>query len=236
MKRLLLVMLLIACKNKPADDQPKPPPPTTTAPVTADAAAQPAPDAAMAVNDAPAADPAAAPAVPSAPPGALDARADGVGPITEKTRIDLKALKAAFPGYEVKKVSRKMGDGDLREDYVGISKGGKLILKLAGDEFLRSVDIMSDDVWNPWGITLGMTGAELEKRVGAIDCSDAGEATDWRAHLAECDGAKADHYQFDLEGDGANGKQVAEDPAKRAAAKLVAIRWVVPGNGPPGAE
>ena len=229
MKRSLLVMwLLVACKK---EDQPPPSPSASPqAPVAADAkvAATIAVDAPVVVDAA-----TAAVVVADAPPGALDARADGVGPITEKTKIDLKKLKAAFPGYEIKKVSKKMGEGDLREVYVGVSKGGTLILKLVGDEFLNSVDIMSNDVWNPWGVTIGMTGAELEKRVGKLDCTDAGDATDWRANLAECDGEKVDHYEFDLSGEGM-GKEVAEDPAKRAAATLVAIRWVVPGNGPPG--
>jgi len=226
MKRLLLGMLLfVACKK--ADDQPPPSPSPTTSPVAIDAA--------IAIDATVVVDAASAAVVPHAPPGAIDARADGVGPISEKTKIDIKALKAAFPSYEIKKVSKKMGEGDLREVYVGVSKGGTLILKLVGDELLQSVDIMSNDVWNPWGLTIGMTGVELEKRVGKLDCKDAGEATDWRANLAECDGEKVDHYEFDLKGEGM-GKEVAEDPAKRAAATLVAIRWVVPGNGPPGAQ
>ena len=129
-----------------------------------------------------------------------------------------------------------MGEGDLHEDYVGVSKGGTLILKLVGDGELEHVDIMTSDVQTPWGITIGMTGAELAKHVGALDCEDAGEATDWRANLADCTADKAAHYEFDLMGDGMMGNEVAKDAAKRDAAKLVAIRWVVPGNKPPGAN
>jgi hypothetical protein len=226
-KRLALLVFVAACKRTPTAEAPpstppSPPSPPAAAPLDATAAAT------AAVKEPVVAD--------AAPRGALTARPDGIGPITEKTRVDLKALATAFPGYEVKKVSRSMGDGDLRETYIGVSKGSTLILKLVGDDFLEHVDVMSNDVQNPWGITIGMTGAELATHVGALDCEDAGEATDWRANLAACTGDKADRYEFDLHGDGIMGKEVAKDPAKRAAAKLVAIRWVVPGNTPPGAH
>ncbi len=220
MKRtLVLLVVLAACKKKPAekhDAAPAPPP-------VVDAAVAPTtPDAAV--------DAAAATIVPDAPPGALEARVDGVGPITAKTHV--KALKAAFSGYEVKKVSKKMGDGDLREEYVGISKGKTLLLKVVGDDEVISVDITSNDVWNPWGIQIGATYAEIEKAIGKLQCQDAGEAVDWRADLAECNADKIDNYTFDFSGDGM-GKDLVADPAKLAQAKLVAIRWEAPGHGPP---
>lgn len=223
---LLILSMVVACKKAKQEEAPPPPPPA------ADAAAPVAPDAAPPVDAAAA----AAPVVPDAAPGALVAGEAGVGPITETTELDVKKLKAALPGYEIKKVSTPMGDGDLREEYVGVSKGGKLLVKLVGDSTPNTIEIVSDEVWNPFGVTIGMTYADASKLVGPLECSDAGEHTDWKSDIAECSGPKSDRLGFDFTLEGFEAKDVLANPDKLATAKLVAVRWDAPGSGPPGME
>jgi len=179
----------------------------------------------MTAPDAPPLDAPAATVVPDAPPGALVAREDGVGPLTEKSDISVKALKAAFPDHEVKKVSTPMGDGDLREEFVGVSKGGKLVLKVIGDGSLNGIEIVSNEVWNPFGVTIGMTYADAVKLVGPLACSDASDHTDWKSDIAECASTKSKFYGFDFALEGFEAKTLLKSPDKLATAKLVALRW-----------
>jgi hypothetical protein len=225
-KRCLLVLVvLVGCKKASKKYEDAAPAPVTPADATA-----------MTVADAPPPDAAAAARTPpDAPPGALVAREDGVGPLNEDSAISVKALEAAFPGHDVKAVSIDQG-GDLREEYVGISKGGTLLLKVVGDGSPNSIEIVSNQVWNPFGVAVGMTYAEVEKIVGTLGCADAGEHTDWKSQVAECGTEKIKRYGFDFVVEGESAKDVIAKPELLATAKLVALRWEAPGSGPPGFE
>lgn len=166
---------------------------------------------------------------------ALVAREDGVGPITETTKVDQATLSAAFPGHEVKPVSIPQGE-DLIEEYWGVSKGGTLLLKIEGDEAsVGAVHIVGGDVANPLGLRLGMTHADATKLLGPLDCTDAGEAVDWRQAFVECGTSKSARFTFDVTDDenGLSGKQLLADPDALATAKIVAITWTSPAAAPP---
>lgn len=203
--------------------------------VTADAAATVVDATAVAAVDAAVAD--APPVIPDAPPGALVAGRDGVGPLTKDTPYDVKALKKLLPDYQIKKVKTPMGEGDLADIYIGVSKGKTLVLKLVGQDKIMDIDIVSNDVWNPFGVTIGMTYADAEKLVGKLECDDAGEHTDWKANIAECSNGTLDRFTLDFKDDEASeAKELIAAPAQLAKAKVVAIRWNAPGYGPPGTE
>jgi len=162
------------------------------------------------------------------PAGGLVARLDGVGPITKETKPTKKALAALFPDHQVKWFSIDQG-GDLREEYFGVRKGKTLLLRvrLGAGSSLEAVDIVSNDVANPFGLTLGMTHADVAKAIGPLDCEDAGIETDWRRHIAVCTAAKAGKYMFDFESEqNTSGEDMVAEPAKLAPAKLVAITWI----------
>jgi hypothetical protein len=214
---LALICIPFACKKQPSEQ-------ADPAPTTSDAAAAVIPDA--------------HPPADAAREGAWTARADGVGPIDAKTKPDVKALKKLLTGYEVKKESIPMGEGELREDYIGVSKGKTLVLKLVGDDDLVNVDIMTNDVVNPWGLQIGMAHADAVKLVGNLECVDGGEAVDWRVEILECSNEKLVNYTLDFTNEGNKAKHMLKDPAELAQTKLVAIRWDVPGakTGPPGAQ
>lgn len=168
---------------------------------------------------------AAAPVVPDAPPGAIVVGDKGVGPLEKSSDISIKAMKAAFPGHEIKKVSTPMGDGDLKEEYVGVSKGGKLLLKVIGDSTPITIEAVSNDVWNPYGVTIGMTHADAVKLLGPLTCTDASEHTDWKSDIAECASEKSQFVGFDFAHESFEAKDLLKNPDKLATAKLVAVRW-----------
>jgi len=178
---------------------------------------------------------AAAPAIDAAPAAAaLTAREDGVGPLGEKSDVSEAALTAAFPGYTVKKVSQSQG-GDLREEYVAISKGDTLLLKVElVDTTLAAIAVVSPDVPNPMGIKVGATHAEVVAALGPLDCADGGATVDWRADVVECGNARTGRYSLDFQAtDGTSAEDLLADADALAGAKLTAITWQATQPGPP---
>lgn len=223
---LALVLGAAGCKKKQdAQPTPTPPPVADAAAVSADAT----------LPDASTVDAAAA-AAPTPPAGAIAISEDGVGPLNATSKLDVKSLKAAFPGFDVKKASIPMGEGDLADEHVAVSKGGKLAMKIYGDISANSIEVVSDDIWNPWGLKIGMTYADVAKVMGPLDCSDAAEHTDWKQYVAECDTEKTKNWSFDFTHEGTEAKELIAKPDDLAKAKLVAFRWEAPGSGPPGTE
>lgn len=178
---------------------------------------------------------AAPPAVAAPAPAALTAREDGVGPLGATSEVSEAALAAAFPGYTVKKVSQSQG-GDLREEYVAISKGDTLLLKvLLVDTTLSAVAVVSPDVPNPMGIKVGATHAEVVAALGPLDCADGGATVDWRSDVVECGNAKTGRYSLDFQAaDGTSAEDLLADADGLAGAKLTAITWqaIEPGRPP----
>jgi hypothetical protein len=177
---------------------------------------------------APAPAPASQPAAPAAQ--RLAARADGVGPLDAKVKISEGSLAERFPGHDIKRVSESHG-GDLREEYFGVSKRGALLLRVhADDDRLTAVDIVSNDIANPFGITLGSSHAAVMKAIGPLDCEDAGKAVDWREDIVMCTSHKVATYTLDFslfKEEGLSAKELLENPAQLAKAKLVALTWQV---------
>lgn len=184
---------------------------------------------ALVAADAAAPEPDAAPPPPdAADAGGMGARPDGVGPLTSKTSdLSEKALVAAFPGHDVKRVVKNHG-GDLREMYWGISKGGVLLYKVEGDTVINAVHIVGPDVPNPWGVKLGMTHAEVAKVLGELSCENGGDDTDWRSHVVVCSNEKIGNYTLDFvtpEGEGRSAAELLENEEMLAKSPLVALRW-----------
>lgn len=148
---------------------------------------------------------------------------------------DVKSLKAAFVGFDVKKASISMGEGDLKDEHIAVSKGGKLAMKIYGDGAANSIEVVSDEIWNPWGLKIGMTYEEVAKIVGPFECGDAAQHTDWKQDVAECETEKTMNWAFDFESE-FEAKDLIAKPDKLAKAKLVAMRWEAPSSGPPGAK
>jgi hypothetical protein len=229
----LCAVSLLACKKEEAPAASTPPSATPPAPAAPTPAA---PTPAAPTPAAPPTEPTPAPAA-AAPAAArasgLVAREDGVGPLGANLVIKKMKLAMMFPGFAVKRVSIPHG-GDLREDYWGISKAGKLLLRVhTAGSTLSAVDIVSNDVANPFGIAIGQRYAEVNKAIGPLDCENGGDATDWRANIVVCT-FKSPSYSLDFAYNDDriyDAKEMLGAPAKLAKAKLVAITWEPP-KGP----
>lgn len=161
-------------------------------------------------------------APPAAPVGLAITEA-GLGTITATTKADLESLKTALPGYELEKKSIPQG-GDLVDEHVAATKGGTLAVKIYGDATVRSVEVVSDEIKNPWGLTIGMTHDAATKILGPLECLDGAETADWRNYVIECSSDKSKNWSFDFQREGTPAKEVIGKPAL-AEAKLVALRW-----------
>ena len=215
MKTWLCTLLLLgsfACKKKKAPDAQPSAAPIADAAVMADAPPPP-----------PEVDAAAAPTPPA---GAVAITEAGVGAVNEKSKIDVKSLTAAFPGFDVKKESISQG-GDLKDEHMAVSKGGKLAIKIYGDVVANSIEVVSNEIWNPWTLTIGMTHEEVSKLVGPFECSDGAESADWKTYVIECSTEKTKNWSFDFQQEGTPAKEVIGTP-RLAQAKLVALRWEAP--------
>jgi hypothetical protein len=226
-KTWLFALLLVgsfACKKKKQEEaQPQPPP------QVADAADAPVIDAAPAPE---VIDAAAAMTPPTPPEGAIAITEAGVGPLNEKSKTDVKSLKAAFPGFDAKKESIPKGE-DLKDEHMAVTKGGKVAMKIYGDGSANSIEVVSDDIWNPWGLKIGMTHEEVAKLVGPFECTDGSESADWKNYIIECDTEKTKNWSFDFQHEGTPAKEVIATPATLAKATLVAMRWTAPDAGSP---
>ena len=172
---------------------------------------------------------------PTPPAGAIAITETGVGPLNEKSKTDVKSLKAAFPGFDVKKQSIPKGE-DLKDEHMAVSKGGKLAMKIYGDGTPDSIEVVSDEIWNPWGVKIGMTHEEVAKIAGPFQCSDGAESADWKNYIIECSTEKTKNWNFDFQHEGTPASEVIANPATLAKAKLVALRWESASVGPPGSK
>jgi hypothetical protein len=165
--------------------------------------------------------------------GGLSGRADGVGPLDEKFVVSNEALKAAFPGFAVARVSDSQG-GELLQEFWAIKKDGQDVLHVQAEgEDIEAVDIVGGDVPNPLGVKIGATYAEVAKALGKLYCENAGDAVDWRADVVQCSSDKADNWTLDFVSPEADdAKAMLADPAKLAKATVRAVTWRVPVPGP----
>lgn len=164
----------------------------------------------------------------------LTGRDDGVGPLDDDFSVNELELEHAFPGFTIAWVSRSHGGGALREQYWAIQKDGTDILRIqAFDEDLDAVDIVSNDVANPLGVSIGATFEDVSKALGALRCRNAGDECDWRSDVVVCASAKAPSYTIDfVSPDGADAAEMLADPAKLARATVRAVTWHAPLPGP----
>lgn len=164
----------------------------------------------------------------------LSGRADGVGPLDEEFAVTELELEHAFPGFTIEWVSRSHGGGALREEYWAIRKDGVDLLHVqAYDEDLDAVDIVSDEVANPLGVTIGASFDDVSNALGALRCRNAGDECDWRSDVVVCSSARAPTYTIDfVSPDGADAAEMLSDPAKLARSTIRAVTWHSPLPGP----
>ncbi|ATQ41057.1 hypothetical protein [Caulobacter mirabilis] len=172
----------------------------------------------------PASAPAPKPAAPAAPAltaaGPFQATKTGVGAVTDQTRFDMGALEKAFPGARAETTFLVTPDNMVA------------VLSLSGENGLI-VDVVEKNMLNRVGLINVLGGPVVGpggEKIGALRSETS--FTD-----AQCEAGKGQNYMTRTlcrRADDPNTTYVFK--GKGPSAKIVAIRWLAPGEALPDAS
>lgn len=155
---------------------------------------------------------------------------DGVGPITSKA-TDEDAFKKLLPGFTIKSSHRQAED--IKFDEIVASKDGRPILRaVIEDENLFKVTVKDPMFATAAGITVGMTAADLARKMADLKCRYEKYDPEADAERVErslrCDAESLPHILFELDHQGFKGPVGAVAGKSIAARKIVEIVWLAP--------
>ena len=212
MRCLAIAAVCIGCKGgkqAPKRDDAAVPPPVDAAPIDA------------APVDAPMVDAGAL---------SLVIASDGVGPITSKANDD-GDFKKLLPGFVIKSTRREAED--ISFDEIVASKDGKPILRaVIGDKQLFKVSVKDPMFATAAGISVGMTAADLARKMADLKCRYEKYDPEADAERVErslrCDAQSLPHILFELDHKGFKGPVGAVATKTIETRKIVEIVWLAP--------